>query len=163
MPKCVFCDQENPADISNCRLCGGPLPVSDSEPLADDVFQQQLVRLLNEGQRVQAVAAYRRRTGVDLNQAVEVIDALEQDHQFNVTSNNADLEWEIIARLERGEKIGAIKLYREKTNSGLKEAKDAVEAIETRLGLSADPARGGGCFGVVLAVLLLGGGWLLMA
>jgi ribosomal protein L7/L12 len=155
MPKCVFCDQENPTDVTNCRLCGGPLPASDSEPLSDEVFQQQLVRLLNEGQRIQAVAAYRRRTGVDLSQAVEVIDALERDHEFNVTSNNADLEWEIIAHLERNEKIGAIKLYREKTNCGLKQAKDAVEAIEARMGLSPLQPQTGGCFGVVVFLCLL--------
>jgi len=36
--------------------------------------------------------------------------------------------------LRRGNKIEAIKIYREKTGVGLKEAKDAVEAIERRLG-----------------------------
>jgi ribosomal protein L7/L12 len=35
--------------------------------------------------------------------------------------------------LRRGNKIEAIKVYREKTGAGLKEAKDAVEAIERRL------------------------------
>ncbi len=154
MPSCVFCDQDNPAGISNCRLCGGPLPASDAEPLTDDVFRQQLVRLVHEGQRIQAVAAYRRRTGVDLTSAVEAIDSLERDHQFNVSPANADLEWEVIAYLERGEKIGAIKLYREKTNLGLKDAKDAVEAIETRMGLGPPTASRGGCLGVLAALCL---------
>ena len=35
--------------------------------------------------------------------------------------------------LRGGNKIEAIKIYREKTGVGLKEAKDAVEAIERRL------------------------------
>ncbi len=155
MPSCVFCDQENPTGISNCRLCGGPLPASDSEGLTDDVFREQLIRLVNEGQRIQAVAAYRRRTGVDLDRAKEAIEVLERDHQFNVTPANADLEWEVIAYLERGEKIGAIKFYREKTNLGLKEAKDAVEAIETRMGLGPAPTSRGGCLGMVAVLCLL--------
>lgn len=36
---------------------------------------------------------------------------------------------EIIRLLADGQKIAAIKLYRERTGAGLKEAKDAVEAI----------------------------------
>lgn len=40
---------------------------------------------------------------------------------------------EVRALLERNRKIEAIKLYREHTGLGLKEAKDAVEAIEQTL------------------------------
>jgi ribosomal protein L7/L12 len=36
----------------------------------------------------------------------------------------------LTALIERGQKIEAIKQYRERTGSGLKEAKDAVEALE---------------------------------
>lgn len=155
MPNCIFCDQDNPPGLSNCRLCGAPLPPSDSEVLADEVFRQGLLRLLHAGQRVQAVAAYRRRTGVDLEIAKQAIDELERDREFDVAPADANLEWEVIAYLERGEKIGAIKFYREKTGLGLKEAKDAVEAIEARLGLAPAPGSGGGCFGMVLALGLL--------
>lgn len=37
---------------------------------------------------------------------------------------------EVRSLLRRGQKIGAIKVYREHTGVGLKEAKDAVEAME---------------------------------
>jgi ribosomal protein L7/L12 len=37
---------------------------------------------------------------------------------------------DILALLRRNQKIGAIKLYREKTGVGLAEAKDAVERME---------------------------------
>jgi ribosomal protein L7/L12 len=40
------------------------------------------------------------------------------------------LEREVVALLERRQKIHAIKLVREQTGIGLKEAKDAVEAID---------------------------------
>ncbi len=42
----------------------------------------------------------------------------------------------VLARLQAGDKIGAIKAYREATGSGLKDAKDAVEEIARERGLA---------------------------
>ncbi|MEV7418696.1 ribosomal protein L7/L12 [Streptomyces sp. NPDC089919] len=39
----------------------------------------------------------------------------------------------VLERLRAGKKIEAIKIYRELTGEGLKEAKDAVEALEHKL------------------------------
>lgn len=67
--------------------------------------------------------------------------------------------------LIRGNKIEAIKRYREATGLGLKEAKDAVEAMESgdsgsaaRPDLHRDPfaQQKGGCFGAI-AVLVAAG------
>jgi ribosomal protein L7/L12 len=41
---------------------------------------------------------------------------------------------EVVRLIRAGDKIGAIKVYREGTKCGLREAKDAVEAIERTLG-----------------------------
>lgn len=41
----------------------------------------------------------------------------------------------VVAMLRKGNKIEAIKIYRELYNCGLAEAKQAVDAIEKRLGL----------------------------
>lgn len=62
--------------------------------------------------------------------------------------------------LQRGSKIEAIKIYRESTGVGLKEAKDAVEAIEAGLEPRAaganDPfAKKSGCFGVVALLVAI--------
>ena len=154
MRTCIFCDQDNPADVPQCQLCHAPLPDIDTGILPDDTFYQHLKQLLGENQRVQAVAAYRRRMGIDLTSAVEAIDAMGRDEEFNVSSADADLEWEVIGYLERGEKIGAIKLYRTKTGLGLKEAKDAVEAIEQRMGLAPVTTKGG-CLSVVFLLCSL--------
>jgi len=148
MPTCIFCDQDNHTGVTQCQLCHAPLPDADTGILPDDTFFQHLKQLLGENQRVQAVAAYRRRMGVDLTSAVEAIDAMSRDEEFNVSSADADLEWEVIGYLERGEKIGAIKLYRTQTGLGLKEARDAVEAIEQRMGLGTAPTTGG-CLSMV--------------
>ncbi|MCQ3935615.1 MAG: hypothetical protein DPW18_01080 [Chloroflexi bacterium] len=41
----------------------------------------------------------------------------------------------IIEFLKRGNKIEAVKVYRELTNAGLAEAKSVIDALEARLGL----------------------------
>jgi ribosomal protein L7/L12 len=40
---------------------------------------------------------------------------------------------EVRLLIERGQKINAIKAFREQTNCGLREAKDAVEALEREM------------------------------
>lgn len=40
---------------------------------------------------------------------------------------------EVMALIKKGNKIEAVKVYREKTNSGLKEAKDAVDRMAAQL------------------------------
>ena len=64
---------------------------------------------------------------------------------------------EIRELLLAGKKIEAIKQYRESSGLGLKESKDAVEAIETDLrktGLL--PQKSAGCFGLLLLLFLFG-------
>lgn len=65
-----------------------------------------------------------------------------------------DEQWTLIKEaLYRGQKIEAIKIYRDQTHLGLKESKEAIEKLEAEL-RSASPekftARTGGCGGLVL-------------
>jgi len=50
-------------------------------------------------------------------------------------ANPSTIDPRIIEYLKKGNKIEAIKIYREIHNVGLAEAKNAVEGIETSLGL----------------------------
>jgi len=68
-------------------------------------------------------------------------------------SNESDDE--VLKLLRSGQKISAIKAYREQTGVGLKEAKDAVEAMGAEHKISSAPS---GCSGVVLLAILIGGG-----
>lgn len=61
--------------------------------------------------------------------------------------------------LFQGQKIQAIKVHREATGSGLKKAKEAVEAIESKLREQAPESfkvapKSAGCASVILAVLV---------
>ena len=62
------------------------------------------------------------------------------------------IEAELLAVLESGRKIEAIKLYRERTGAGLKEAKDAVEALARQHNIGASSS---GCAGAALTLTLL--------
>ena len=66
----------------------------------------------------------------------------------------------ISEQIFRGQKIAAIKLHREATGAGLREAKEAVEAMEQELrqsdpGKFAKPAGKSGCMSVLAVVALL--------
>jgi len=100
---------------------------------------------------------------VGLAEAKAAVERLE--HGESLPDNKpvaGDAEQQILELLAAGRKIAAIKLYRQQTNSGLKAAKDAVEALAARRGIVSPPRSG--CF-AVLAVLLSGmslglAGWL---
>ena len=62
------------------------------------------------------------------------------------------LEARELALLRGGKKIAAIKLHREATRVGLKEAKDAVEALAAKHNLI---TKGSGCAGALLLMVLL--------
>jgi len=70
------------------------------------------------------------------------------------------LEGEIIAILQNGKTIEAIKRYRMATNFGLKEAKAAVEAIALKNHVVVSPSASssikGGCTSRILASLFIG-------
>ena len=55
--------------------------------------------------------------------------------------------------MKQGQKIAAIKLYREKTGIGLKEAKDFIEALAADQHIVA--ASKSGCLGVVLLLVFI--------
>ncbi len=63
----------------------------------------------------------------------------------------ADLEQEVRSLLDQGKKIEAVKVYKHHTGSGLKDAKDAVEALAKRHGIT---VKGAWCSGVLIVCML---------
>jgi ribosomal L7/L12-like protein len=70
---------------------------------------------------------------------------------------NDAVKEQIRSLLLQGNKIEAIKIYREATGLGLKESKDAVELIESELrGSGQLPAKTkSGCFALLILILIL--------
>jgi predicted ATP-dependent serine protease len=71
------------------------------------------------------------------------------------------LEGQVFALMQGRKKIEAIKLYRQQTGAGLKEAKDAVEALAAKHGIIA--TKGAGCAGMVLLMVVVSiGVWVML-
>ena len=101
--------------------------------------------LITNGRKIEAIKFYREQTGLGLKEAKDAVEAMEeamrsgaplpvqQDQEAThrlLLDIKSDLLHELIFA---GQKIRAIKFYREEYGVGLKEAKEAVEAIEVIL------------------------------
>jgi large subunit ribosomal protein L7/L12 len=146
MPKCHVCNYEVHPSIGQCPHCGTPVP----QPHAD--LEEQVRGLLDRGQKIEAVKLYRDQTGVGLAKAKEAVEAIQAGAVPPPRSDiGGDLEAELLRLLGRGERLEAIKLYKERMGVALLEAKQAIETLAARHGLETQPA---GCLGVVMAVML---------
>jgi ribosomal protein L7/L12 len=111
--------------------------------LNDPALRQEIQALLAQGRAIEAIKLCRERTGLGLKEAKDRVDAVAEgrDAEFPAPSPPAAAEFDLLALLKEGRKIEAIQRYRERTGVGLKEAKDAVDALQAREGIIA-PARG---------------------
>lgn len=91
--------------------------------------------LVAAGRTIDAIKRYREQTGASLADAKAAIDALAAGGELpkpkprTITSEMAIDDAELRGHMSAGRMIDAIKRYRELTGLGLKEAKDAVEAL----------------------------------
>ena len=115
-----------------------------------DAFEEEIRRLMESGNKILAIKRYREETGVGLAEAKAAVESLEAGRAFTkpVQPDDPQVTSEIVTLLSHGEKIKAIKLYREQFRVGLKEAKDAIDCIGEQKGIPS--SSGYGCLGVVL-------------
>jgi ribosomal protein L7/L12 len=93
---------------------------------------EEVHRLALQGQKIQAIKIYRELTSVGLKEAKDYVDALESGGQPAAavpTPTPTGSLAEVHALARQGQKIQAIKLYRQLTGAGLKEAKDYVDVL----------------------------------
>lgn len=123
-------------------------------PADDTNLDAELRVLLGSGHKIDAIKRYREVTGAGLAEAKEAVEALERGEPVpGKRPGDSGLETKIVSLLQGGKKIDAIKLYREKTGVGLKEAKDFIEALAADRRVAA-PSKSG-CLGVVLLVVAI--------
>ena len=160
MPRCPFCDEHVPPSATSCPHCRGPLPgqPAGAESSAMNDLEEQIRSLLERGQKIEAIKRYREETGVGLAEAKEAVEALQAGRTVSCRGRPlsgpdkprvADWELDVLRLLQAGKKIQAVKLYRERMGGGLKEAKEAVEAVARRHGI----AGRGGCLGILATVV----------
>jgi large subunit ribosomal protein L7/L12 len=150
MPVCRFCDYNAPVGAKNCPSCGAELPEALGTPAATDL-ESELLALVDAGNMIGAIKRYREATGADLLRAKEHVEALKATRSLPAgvirPSAGPEFEAEVLNLVASGRKIEAIKVYRERTGVGLKEAKDAVEALAARRGVVTQKS---GCLGVIV-------------
>lgn len=109
---------------------GAPTETAGVDAADQGAVEQEVLRLIRAGNKIGAIKLYREKTGVGLKEAK---DAVEQGdfsglHPIHVQPSGAPEE-QALTLLRAGKKIEAIKLWRERTGKGLKDSKDAVEAL----------------------------------
>ncbi|MEZ4703249.1 MAG: ribosomal protein L7/L12 [Rhodothermales bacterium] len=114
--------------------------------------------LIRQGQKIEAIKALREATGVGLKEAKEEIERLERGLSPSThplpSDAGAELPEEVRLLMASGKKIEAIRVLREQTGMGLKEAKEAVERVSGKSGCTVQAAALIGFAGLVLYMAL---------
>lgn len=157
-PSCAAPLEIDNNDFERCEFCGSRITISPLNTVSpnsldfDGLLTQahklkEVLYLAHAGRKIEAIKIYRETFGNGLAEAKEAVENLIIGKPINFTnfkmfSVNSLLQnsaepfeqtgnlSEIQAELWRGNKINAIKIYREQFGVSLKEAKDAVEALE---------------------------------
>jgi ribosomal protein L7/L12 len=167
MPQCPFCQHETPPAVDRCTHCGAAL-TSIAESREEEVNESQrpeisvsqsleaeIRNLLGSRGKIEAIKYYRERTGAGLAEARQAVEAIGEGSNDPVALSDvagADLGDELEPFLRRGNVIAAIKLYRERTGVGLKQAKDDVEALARQRNI---PLKQIGCGATALLLLAI--------
>ena len=131
--------------------------------------REQIVQEIAAGNKLRAIKLYREASGADLSSAKKFVEQLQvavasgsadggSDASFSVPGMSDELVSEIVELLRRGDKIPAIKVYRDAIPCSLKEAKDAVEQIERDHNI---PKARSGC-GAAALLCCLASVWLVL-
>jgi ribosomal protein L7/L12 len=183
MPLCQYCRHLNPVGVDRCQKCQrwigvGPEPPSQTAPAAVPTVASRVqppqkpappsspqrnlneeVRqvLLREG-KIQAVKFYREQTHVGLAEAKAAVEAIEAGQ--GRTASAAPSEEALLSLLRAGRKIDAIRVYRQQSGAGLKDAKDHIEDLARRHGIRTPTASCGTAALAILAMITLIVLWL---
>lgn len=95
---------------------------------------KELRRLIANGDKLEAIKQFRNMADVGLAEAKAAIEAIEAGTHHGSAHqapprNLKQAEQAALAAIRQGNLIEAIKRYRQQTNVGLKEAKEAVDAL----------------------------------
>ncbi|HVW38620.1 MAG TPA: ribosomal protein L7/L12 [Pirellulales bacterium] len=161
MPACPICGRQYDSDLAYCPDCRGekqadaapaPQPADWSAAGGEiEELRRDVQAVLQSAGKIAAIKLYRERTATGLAEAKSAVEAIERQ-SLAPPAMKGDLEQQLLALLQGGKKIEAIRLYREQTGVGLKEAKDAVESLAGKHGIA---AKGAGCAGMLLAAVTL--------
>jgi len=108
-------------------------PVTPAQASSDPL--DQITALVHAGEMIEAIKLHREQYGTSLVDAKEAIDSIARGYatappqQVHNDPTTTATDAQVRTLADAGELIPAIKLYREIHGVGLKEAKDAVDAM----------------------------------
>lgn len=114
-------------------------------------WQAEVERLLAENRKIEAIKVLRAARGCSLAEAKGEVDRLAAQNRASSDGVGANWEDQVLDLVQAGQKIAAIKLYRQHSGTGLKESKEFIEELEKSLGIESKPI---GC--MTTATLLFG-------
>ncbi len=135
---CSFCNSHLTLTSSGVQAASALNDLVASSANPPGVDADRIRQLVEQGQKIEAIKLVRQQTDLGLQEAKAAVEAIERGESPTLTPRqptgagsayNLDLA-PIQDALVQGNKVQAIKLYREQTGVGLEDAKDAVEAIE---------------------------------
>lgn len=91
-------------------------------------IRQEALSLIANHQKIAAVKLIIDRTGCGLKEAKDYVDELQADVQVSAV-DTFNLNEQLLAILRKGNKLQAIKRYKDATGAGLAESKDYVEKL----------------------------------
>ena len=122
------------------RVMGADMPAPKPAAAADapESLSAEVKKLLAQGKKIEAIKLAREKTGFLLEAAKDMVDTIEKggsparDGLTDVSSMlrmAKELSPVVGPLIAQGRKVEAIKLIRERTGMGLKEAKDIVDRL----------------------------------
>jgi ribosomal protein L7/L12 len=141
-----------------------------------DQLLAEVQRHLASGNKIEAIKHYREATGVGLAEAKDAVERIAVGKAPLSAPTGATLPGAAASRIKamvaRGEKMAAIKLYREAAGVDLKAAKEAVDALAKRMrgaggaggARTVERSPGLGARGIAILVLIVAAAalvWLL--
>ena len=120
------------------RTVPGATPAGRQVPSRiDGAVRGEVVRLLAQGGKMEAIKLVRDRTGLALAAAKDAVETIGRDEaivpparSLAATIRRAqEMSEEVQQLVAKGQKVEAIKLIRERSGLGLKEAKDLVDRL----------------------------------
>jgi ribosomal protein L7/L12 len=110
--------------------------VAASAPAPDAIAQVRA--LMARGEKIEAIRVLREASGMGLADAKAAVETLNTGSGLNVLAQSspppsqlpAELAATVRGLLQRGDKIAAIKLVRERMKLDLKDSKDLVDRVE---------------------------------
>jgi ribosomal protein L7/L12 len=135
---CSFCQSKLYLENNGVQVHSVLSDLLEGKPAPSGVDVERIQQLLRAGKKIDAIKLVREQTGLGLKEAKDAVEAIERGETVDLTLratstthvvSGIDLN-QVNELLLQDKKIEAIKLVREQTGLGLKEAKDVVEAIE---------------------------------